>query len=102
MCTPPGLRLLVVSLGSEGALFVSRDEIWLAHPAKVALISTVGAGDAMVAGILCAQLEGLELAECARLATAFAAAKLARLGPHLPEPDQVRALASTIRLSRIE
>ena len=47
------------------------------------------------------QLDGLALPECARLATAFAAAKLARLGPHLPAPDVVRALADTVQLSPI-
>jgi 1-phosphofructokinase len=64
----------------------------------VDLISTVGAGDAMVAGLVAARLEGLPLDACARLATAFAAAKLARLGPHLPEPHAVRSLAGTVRL----
>jgi hypothetical protein len=38
----------------------------------------------MVAGLVAAQLEKLSLADTARLATAFAAAKLTRLGPHLP------------------
>jgi len=96
-----GPETIVVSLGGQGAVFLDRDRAFLAHPAQVDLISTVGAGDAMVAGIIAAQLDGLALPECARLATAFAAAKLARLGPHLPAPDVVRALADTVQLSPI-
>ena len=98
---PQGPGLVVVSLGGEGALFLDRAQALLARPPRIELISTVGAGDAMVAGIVAAQLDGLPLADCARLATAFACAKLARLGPHLPAPAEVRALAATIQISRL-
>jgi len=90
---------VVVSMGGEGALFVNRKEALLAHAIPTELISTVGAGDAMVAGIVAAQLAGLSLADGARLATAFSAGKLARLGPHLPAPDTVRALAQMVHIS---
>lgn len=101
LCRRCGPTTVVVSLGAEGALFLDRAQTLLAHPPQVDLISTVGAGDAMVAGIVAAQLGGLTLADCARLATAFSAAKLARLGPHLPTPEEVRALAATIQLTEL-
>ena len=71
-----GVKLVVVSRGAEGACFVTADEIVVARPPSVIVGSTVGAGDAMVAGIVSAQLRGLPLAECARLATAFSLAAL--------------------------
>lgn len=92
---------VIVSMGGDGALFVTRQEALLAHPIPTELISTVGAGDAMVAGIVAAQIANLPLPECARLATAFSAAKLARLGPHLPPPDAVRALAQKVQISSL-
>lgn len=94
----PGLRLVAVSMGEEGALFITAEEHLLAHPLPVTPLSSVGAGDAMVAGIVAGQLAGLALGEGAQLATAFAAAKLTRLGPHLPGIEQVRALAAQVRL----
>lgn len=97
----PGMRLVAVSMGREGAVFVTPDMALLAHPLDVEPISSVGAGDAMVAGITAAQLAGLPVDACARLATAFAAAKLARLGPHLPAPEAVRSLAEKVRLTEI-
>lgn len=93
------LELVVVSMGGDGALFISRSEALHAHPLKVELISSVGAGDAMVAGVVAARLEALPLTGCARLATAFSAAKLTRLGPHLPEQDRVRALANQVHVT---
>lgn len=99
LMTADGPGIVVVSMGGDGALFMDGREALLAHPPKVDLLSTVGAGDAMVAGMVAAQAAGLPLADSARLATAFAAAKLARLGPHLPAPESVRALAGTIRIT---
>lgn len=99
LARPNAPGTVVVSMGGDGALFVNRKEALLAHPIPTELISTVGAGDAMVAGIVAAQIAGLGLSDCARLATAFAAGKLARLGPHLPAPDTVRALAQMVHIS---
>lgn len=98
LATQAALEMVVVSMGHEGALFVSRDATIMAQPLPVAPQSTVGAGDAMVAGILAAQLESLPLTDCARLSTAFAAGKLERLGPHLPAPERIRELARQVRL----
>jgi len=96
---PQAPQIVVISMGEEGALFLDREQTLLAHPPQVKLISTVGAGDAMVAGILASQLTELPLSDCARLATAFSASKLAQLGPHLPSPTTVRALAGAIRIT---
>ncbi|HRD49585.1 MAG: 1-phosphofructokinase [Candidatus Competibacter sp.] len=93
---------VVVSLGGDGALFLTREQALHAHPAPVTMTSTVGAGDAMVAGLIAARLENRALMETAQLATAFAAAKLTRLGPHLPPPDQVRALAQQITVTPLD
>ncbi|MCP5159303.1 MAG: 1-phosphofructokinase [Gammaproteobacteria bacterium] len=92
----PAPEWVVVSLGGDGALFLTREQALHAHPLPVAVTSTVGAGDAMVAGLVAARLGDLSLAETAQLATAFSAAKLTRLGPHLPRPAEVRALAEQV------
>jgi 1-phosphofructokinase len=96
LLSSPAPAWVVVSLGSEGALILNRELALHAHPLKVAVISTVGAGDAMVAGLVAARLEDRMLIETAQLATAFSATKLTRLGPHLPRPAEVRALAEQV------
>ena len=98
---PHAPETIVVSLGGDGALFLTRAQALHAHPVPMAVTSTVGAGDAMVAGLIAAQLENRSLAETAQLATAFAAAKLTRIGPHLPPPAEVRALAQQIQVTPI-
>lgn len=98
----PMLSLIAVSMGHEGALFITRSEVVFARPLPVKPLSSVGAGDAMVAGVVAAQLEGFGLAETARLATAFAAGKLERLGAHLPSPQRVRELAMQVQLGNTQ
>ena len=73
-----GVELVAVSRGAEGAVFVTEQEIVTARPPSIAVRSTVGAGDAMVAGLVAARLRGLSLLEAARLATAFSLHALSR------------------------
>ena len=56
-----GVALVVVSLGADGAVFVESGRALHAQPPRVEVASTVGAGDAMVAGALAA-LERVEAA----------------------------------------
>ncbi|RRJ95832.1 1-phosphofructokinase family hexose kinase [Opitutaceae bacterium TAV4] len=75
------MELVVVSMGAAGACFVTAREALHARPPAIAVQSTVGAGDAMVAGIVHAMLASEEipaLDDIARLATAFSVSALAR------------------------
>jgi 1-phosphofructokinase len=94
-----GVGLVVVSMGADGAVFVASDTVILAQPARVLTpVSTVGAGDAMVAGILAALSEDAPPERLARLATAFATGKLSQPGPNLPPKPALeeQAAATTI------
>ncbi|MGY2046871.1 1-phosphofructokinase [Methylobacterium sp. JK268] len=94
-----GIPLVVVSLGAEGALFVTQAAPLHARAPAVRMASTVGAGDALVAGLTAALAAGEDLAGTARLALAFAAGKLSREGANLPARAEVEALAATIRVA---
>ena len=93
-----GIQLIVVSMGSQGACFVSSSTVVTARPPRVEVKSTVGAGDAMVAGIVAGQLRGASLATCARLATAFALDALAHVGSGLSSRAAIEALMSQVRV----
>jgi 1-phosphofructokinase len=86
-----GVGLVAVSMGGEGALFVERDHAVRAVPPRIKVRSTVGAGDAMVAGLLASTLRGFDLADRARLATAFSVGALGEIGPKLPAPSVIES-----------
>jgi len=92
------LQLVVISMGERGALFVDPETTVLATPPVVAVKSTVGAGDAMVAGLLAGQAKGLSLAERARLATAFAVGTITRVGAHLPDPATLQTYRDRVTI----
>ena len=94
-----GVALVVVSLGADGALFVDRRSSLAASLPAKKVLSTVGAGDAMVAGIVAGLIEGASLDRLARLAVAFATSKLDRIGPHLGSSEDVERLAAAVRVT---
>lgn len=51
-------RILVVSLGSRGALLARNDLLEYIVPPVMPVVSAVGAGDSMVAGIICGCIKG--------------------------------------------
>lgn len=93
-----GISLVVVSMGRDGALFITADELVRARPPAVTVQSTVGAGDAMVAGIVAGQLRGLGLAETARLATAFSVDAISRIGAGLSSPAAIEAIMAQVEV----
>ena len=96
-----GIALVVVSMGAEGAIFCTQEGLLHARLPAVAGGSTVGAGDAMVAGIAAALAEDGDLERIARLASAFAVGKLGLAGPNLPGRDVIEALATQTSLDNL-
>ncbi len=97
-----GIGLVVVSRGAEGALFVSERHVLLGRPPIQNLASTVGAGDALVAGLVAALAEKAEPERVALLALSFAAAKLAQVGPTLPDRAAVEAQFGVMSIERLQ
>ncbi|MCB8965439.1 MAG: 1-phosphofructokinase [Ardenticatenaceae bacterium] len=93
-----GIEMVVVSMREKGALFVTATGAVTAVPPQVNVKSSVGAGDAMVAGLIAAQRQNLALPELARLATAFSVATITRVGAHLPDKTAVAAYASQVTI----
>ncbi|HEY0755741.1 MAG TPA: 1-phosphofructokinase [Ktedonobacteraceae bacterium] len=81
--------LVVVSMGKQGAMLVEQATTLIALPPAVKMKKTSGAGDALVAGLVTAHIQGLSLADCGRLATAFAVATISHLSYNLPSHDQL-------------
>lgn len=93
-----GIETVIVSMGPDGATFSDSRQRLRAIPPSVTIRSTVGAGDAMVAGYLIGVLRGQPLAERAKLATAFSVGVLSMLGPRLPPPSEVEARVADVHI----
>lgn len=82
-----GVTSVLVSLGSDGALLVTADDVRYGTTDPVEVRSTVGAGDSMLAGFLAGGGQGPDA-----LATGltWAAAAVSLPGTTMPGPDDVR------------
>ncbi len=91
-----GIQMVVVSMGERGAMFIDPATTLIAVPPTVMVKSTVGAGDAMVAGLIASQVQGLSLSECARLATAFSLGAITDVGHNLPAHEVLQAYVEQV------
>jgi 6-phosphofructokinase 2 len=88
-----GVRAIVVSLGGDGAFLAAVDgtEAEFRSP-PVEVLSSVGAGDSMVAGILLGLLRGRSLPAAVRLGVAAGTATCMQHGTEVCAPDDVERL----------
>ena len=75
-----GLKAVVLTLGGDGALLVTRGSAKHVPAFKVRVVDTVGAGDAFNAGLAVAIYEGMDLERAVLFANAVAALKITRVG----------------------
>jgi 6-phosphofructokinase 2 len=76
-------EILVVSLGAEGALLATREGIRRFPAIPVPALSSIGAGDSMLAGIVLSLVRGWTLTDAVRFGLAAGAATLLRPGTEL-------------------
>ena len=79
-----GVGAVLLTLGAEGAVLITNEGTWRATPPPITLRSTVGAGDASLAGYLLSDLRGLEAPERLREAVAYGAAAASLNGSTMP------------------
>jgi 1-phosphofructokinase len=96
-----GIPYVVVSMGAAGALFIDRIQAFHAQPPPVDIKSTVGAGDAMVAGTVAGLVSGQPLRDCATLATAFSMGALGEIGPRLPPMEKIQAMRKLVTVQEV-
>jgi 6-phosphofructokinase 2 len=87
-------EVVVVSMGSEGAMLVTRDLCKTFKPPPVDRISTVGAGDSMVAGMILRLSLGKSLTEAARYGVACGSAATLNPGTELCHKEDADRLFS--------
>ncbi|MFL6196792.1 MAG: 1-phosphofructokinase [Thermoanaerobaculia bacterium] len=96
-----GVQRVVISMGGAGAVFIERGQALLARPPRVDVRGTVGAGDAMVAGIVAAMIDHSSLADLARLATASGAYAVTRAGPGIEDREAHRRLITEVEIETL-
>ena len=93
-----GIAHVVISLGEEGALWVNASGEWIAKPPSVEVVSTVGAGDSMVGGLIYGLLMRESSEHTLRLATAVAALAVSQSNVGITDRTQLAAMMARVDL----
>ena len=96
-----GIEEVVISLGGDGVLFVSKDGCYKADALTVPVKSTVGAGDSVVAAMAYGYEKNLSREEKISLAVAIGAASVMQDGSQPPEAHLVWELAKHVQIQKL-
>ena len=96
-----GISMIIISMGAEGAIFLSDNEVYMSTPFPVDCKSTVGAGDSMVAALAYGLMQGYTLKEIARLATASGSVTASKEGSNVCSLDEVKEKLSLVQLKKL-
>jgi len=75
-----GIKLVSISLGEKGAIFADPEKMLFVDGPKINVLSSVGAGDALLAGMIFGMKNKFNLEQTAKFAVAAGSAKTMEIG----------------------
>ena len=96
-----GIGTVIISLGHEGALFLTKGQTIKCPAISIEVHSTVGAGDALVAAFTYGMDKGLDFESCAKLGIATSAGAVSTEGTKPPARDKVDELIRLVKTIKL-
>ena len=97
-----GVDDVLLSAGAEGVIWARRGNALLAEPPRVQVVSTVGAGDTLLAGTLHGVLSGWPRERGLRFATALAAESVRHIGVGEPNAADFEQLQQQTHVRTVD
>lgn len=95
------IEAVALTLGAEGAMLVTRDQVWRAPGLPIEPVSTVGAGDSFLGAMVWALASKLSLGEAFPYAVAAGSAALLADGTELCRAEDVRRLLPRVSVETL-
>jgi len=93
--------VIALTLGEQGALLVTADKVFRSQPMIIEPVSTVGAGDSFLGGLVAALASGRSLYEAFRIAVAAGSAAVLSPGTELCSEEDVQQLLPQVKVSEL-
>lgn len=97
-----GIAHVVISLGEQGAMWVNASGAWMAKPPKCDVVSTVGAGDSMVGGLIYGLMMRQTSEHTLRLATAISALAVSQTNVGITDREQLARMMTKVELTPLK
>ncbi|GAB6137548.1 1-phosphofructokinase [Halanaerobaculum tunisiense] len=95
-----GIELVLVSMGAKGAVLITEEEVIRAIPPQVDPVSTVGAGDSLVAGMASSYMDDRPPEEMLRFAIAVSVATILQPGTETGELSEVKKWSDEVKIDK--
>lgn len=95
------IEVIIVSMGSNGAVILDKNEAILAEPWDITVRGTVGAGDSMVAALAYSISKNYSLSDTAKLVVAAGTVTASKSGTELCTFDEVLGSVERVKLSKL-
>jgi len=96
-----GAQNIVISAGDTGALLSNGSTIWLGKPPFVQELNPIGAGDAMLAGMIKSMACGETIEQAFALGIACGAAAASLPGTGMPDKEYVEDVLKQVKVKKI-
>lgn len=96
-----GTENVLVSLGADGAMWVTWDAVMFAPAMPVTVSSTVGAGDAMVGGVMAGFIKTGDIRQAFAYGVAAGSATVMTEGTQLIRPDVFETLLPQVKIQDV-
>ncbi|OOF85447.1 1-phosphofructokinase [Rodentibacter ratti] len=98
-----GIENVIISMGAEGSLWINNEGVIKAQPPKCEnVVSTVGAGDSMVAGLIYGIEKGLSKPETLVFASAVSAFAVSQSNVGVSDPTLLDPILNQVKITEIE
>ncbi|MFV0576828.1 MAG: 1-phosphofructokinase [Vibrio sp.] len=96
-----GIANIVISMGAKGVMWLNQGQWIQSQPPKMQVVSTVGAGDTLVAGLTWGHVNQWDKPEILNFATALSALAVTQVGVGVPNLDQVKELQQQVQVTSL-
>jgi len=97
-----GIKLVIVSMGGDGAMFINENEAYKATPFAINCKSTVGAGDSMVAALAYCMQQNFDIIKLIKMSTAAGTVTASKEGTNVCTLDEVTENISRVKVEKVE
>jgi 6-phosphofructokinase 2 len=92
---------IALTLGEDGALLVTATRAWRSRPMNIEVVSTVGAGDSFLGGMVAALASGKALEDAFRVGVAAGSAAVLSPGTELCREEDVTRLLEKVKITEL-
>ncbi|MFN4226849.1 MAG: 1-phosphofructokinase family hexose kinase [Candidatus Ratteibacteria bacterium] len=93
-----GIQIILVTFGKDGAILFTKQNLLYSKPPEISFKSTIGCGDAFLAGFLYKLKRKQSYEECLKFAVACGTGKTEKEGTQMPSFERIKRILKHVKI----